>query len=240
MRDSASILHCQVGTQLLDSKNDISTLTLHKFLQNVFISKYICKYVTAFSKSISLILNSTILKYLKLSNRISATIGLVLSIVSLILLAHWQSNPYDPCTEFSLYLHPELMDMYRHEQHNISTSLHEFSPDYKHLHDQGLVSRNTSISVLLQELPVVENVIDLAASKCESLHTSTGCHWILTSSVARQNCTDCQLICRSEYRTVNFIQFCIGAVLLPIAHPTISVSMTNLITDVTHKQLHIR
>ena len=181
------------------------------------------------------------MKYLKLSNRISAIIGLVLSIVSLILLADWQSIPYDPCTEFSLYHHPELTDMYRHELHNMSASLQEFSPDYEHLHDQRLLNHNTSIGVLLQELPVVENnVIDLAAGKCESLHTSTGCHWIPTSSVTRQNCTDCQPICRSEYRSLNFIQFCFGAMLLLIAHPTTSVSMTNLITDVTHKQLHVR
>ena len=97
----------------------------------------------------------------------------------------------------------------------------EFSPGYEGLNDQGLHDDNTSFGVFLQELPVVENnVIDLAASKCEARHLSAGCHWIPTSSVTGQNCTDCQPICRSVHRTLNFVQFSVGAMVLLIAHPT--------------------
>ena len=174
-----------------------------------------------------------LLQSLKLSNRIISIIGVIISIVAFTLLADWQSIPYDPCTEHSLFHHPELVSKYKQEIKNASGSLHEID----------LMPGNRSTESLIIHWQLIEivgtKVYHLAAGKCESLHASTGCHWIPTSSVTKKNCTDCQPICRSEYGTLNFIQFCIGAMLLLIAHPTISVSMTNLITDVTHKQLHV-
>ena len=171
-----------------------------------------------------------LLQTLKLSSRIIAIIGGIISIIAFTLLADWQSIPYDSCTEHSLFHHPELVTMYKQEIKDVSNSLQGLD-----LMPERLWNKSTELPILHWQLIEIvgTEVYHLAASKCEARHLSTGCHWIPTSSVTGQNCTDCQPICRSVYRTLNFIQFSIGAVFLLIAHPTILVSMTNIITDVS-------
>ena len=45
---------------------------------------------------------------IKLNSRVITILGISSSVIGLILMADWQSIPYDSCTEFSLYHHPEL------------------------------------------------------------------------------------------------------------------------------------
>lgn len=52
------------------------------------------------------------LQQLKLSNRLIAVIGLVMSIVGTILMGDWQAVRHDPCTDASLFHHPELLHTY--------------------------------------------------------------------------------------------------------------------------------
>ena len=54
-----------------------------------------------------------IFQYLRFNSRIIAIIGLVMTIVSCILMADWQSIPYDPCTELSPFHHPDIVSRYR-------------------------------------------------------------------------------------------------------------------------------
>jgi len=113
--------------------------------------------------------------------------------------SHWQSIPYDSCTERSLFHHPELVSKYQQEIKNASGSLHEI--------DLMAGNRSTESPIHWQLIEILgTKVYTLAAGKCkcESLHTSTGFHWIPTLSVTKKNCTDCQSVCWSEYRTLDF------------------------------------
>ena len=49
-----------------------------------------------------------VLQHLKLNSRITAIIGISASIIGAALMADWQSIGYDPCTQFSLFHHPDL------------------------------------------------------------------------------------------------------------------------------------
>ena len=127
-------------------------------------------------------------------------LGMVCTIIALLIITDWQAIGRDPCTEYSLFHHPELADQYRLElvDSNISES--------------GMVS--------VQSLQVVErDVYELAVNKCES--AGKDCHWIPNSRVTHTHCSDCQPICRSTKHTLNFIQFVIGLLLffstLPLA-----------------------
>ena len=104
-------------------------------------------------------------------------------------MTDWQAIGSDPCTEHSLFHHPQLADQYRLElaESNISQS--------------GMVS--------VQSLQVVEGeVYQMAVNRCES--AGEHCHWIPNSLVTGKHCSDCQPICRSPRHTLNFVQFTVG------------------------------
>ena len=131
---------------------------------------------------------------LKINSRIITILGMVFSILGLAIMADWQSVMYDPCTEYSLYHHPELARNHSIRSPSVvATKLQ----DVQELHAQ--VTDNT--------------VYEMAMNKCESLHNNAEyrCHWIPNSEVTNSNCGACPPICRSKKQTLNFIQFCIGA-----------------------------
>jgi len=47
---------------------------------------------------------------LKLNARIITIIGVFSCAIGMALMADWQSISHDPCTDFSLYYHPEIAD----------------------------------------------------------------------------------------------------------------------------------
>ncbi|CAI8017907.1 hypothetical protein GBAR_LOCUS10805 [Geodia barretti] len=129
------------------------------------------------------------LQYFKVKGYGLTVVGLICTITSLLIMTDWQAIGSDPCTEHSLFHHPQLADQYRLElaESNISES--------------GMVS--------VQSLLVVEGeVYQMAVNRCESAEEH--CHWIPNSLVTGKHCSDCQPICRSPRHTLNFVQFTVG------------------------------
>ena len=58
------------------------------------------------------LLHRLIFQQLHLSNRLISVIGLILSIIAYVLLGDWQAMSSDPCTENSIFHHPELKQQY--------------------------------------------------------------------------------------------------------------------------------
>ena len=145
-------------------------------------------------------------------------LGLSLNIVSLLIMSDWQAIGSDSCTEYSLFHHPQLADQYRMElaESNVSES--------------GMVS--------VQSLQVVEDdVYQMAVNRCES--AGEHCHWIPNSLVTHKHCSDCQPICRSTQKTLNFVQFTIGVITFTT---TVQISYTGvfvLISDSFTKQYQV-
>ena len=193
-----------------------------------------------------------LLQYLRMNNRIMFIVALLISVAAAVLLADWQSLPYDPCTEFSLYYHPELVERYKQEIKNSSGLVPR---DISLEHYGGLLweksADGTPLYSVVNETPsaivshhpsanrINKEVIDLAVNKCESLYTSLHCHWTPMSLITGKDCPDCRLLCRSVDKTLNFIQFCLGAALLLISVPSVRVSLVNVITDYVNKQIQV-
>ena len=116
---------------------------------------------------------------------------MILSIVGYLIMTDWQAIGSDPCTDYSLFHHPQLADQYRLQLAGSNVS------------ESGMVS--------VQSLQVVEGeVYQMAVNRCES--AGVHCHWIPNSQVTHKHCSDCQPICRNTQHTLNFIQFTIGIV----------------------------
>ena len=136
--------------------------------------------------------HSYILQFFKLRGYGLTICGFSCTIISLLIMTDWQAIGSDPCTDYSLFHHPQLADQYRLQLAGSNVS------------ESGMVS--------VQSLQVVEGeVYQMAVNRCES--AGEHCHWIPNSQVTHRHCSDCQPICRSTLHTLNLIQFTIGVVL---------------------------
>jgi len=133
------------------------------------------------------------MQFLKINSRIITILGIICSILGLAIMADWQSILYDPCTEYSLYHHPELARNYSISSLSVITTNQQ---DFEELHTQ-----------------ITDSVYGMAMNKCESFLNSAKyhCHWIPNSEITNSHCGACPPICRNEKQTLNFVQFCIGA-----------------------------
>jgi len=198
--------------------------------------------------------HSLLMQAIKLNSRIITIFGIISSVIGLILMADWQSIPHDPCTEFSLYHHPELAsgvsntslppcptilpdcpwlnDSLQHNTTAVMTSDEEVAVATKPLQHMELFSH---------QHPVVnELAYKFAMNVCESLSSSQyHCHWIPNSMITHGHCHACPPICRSVDRTLNFVQYMTGAVIfrITISIPRIGIMM--VISDVVSRQYQV-
>ena len=137
-----------------------------------------------------------------------------MSIAGAALAADWQSLPGDPCTKLSPFHHPELAANY-----SIMSSDDFVYNGSKHAHSQAL-------QVLEGDVYVI------AMNKCESATIPNHqCYWIPNSIVTKHRCNDCQPICRSKTRSLNFVQFLLGVNLLLLSAAIPRVALYSLLSD---------
>ena len=143
---------------------------------------------------------------------------MVCTIVSLLIMTDWQAIGSDPCTDYSLFHHPQLADQYRLQLAGSNVS------------ESGMVS--------VQSLQVVEGeVYQMAVNRCES--AGEHCHWIPNSQVTHRHCSDCQPICRNTQHTLNFPQFLVGLILLITTLPLMYTGLFLLLSDTVNKSLQV-
>ena len=147
------------------------------------------------------------------------------------LISDWQAIPYDPCTEKSPFHHPDIV-------HN-STLLDYYPPG---LPNEIMYDRSVSSVIVKREVMVLTELqTSIAIELCENTtYRGHPCHWIPKSSVLPSYyCNDCQPICRSPLRSLNFIQFCFGIFLLYLIYPANLTASSALLSDTanTHTQV---
>ena len=174
------------------------------------------------------------MRLLRINTRIICIFGLTVSMIGAFLLADWQSIPNDPCTELSLFHNPELADQYRAENAlaispvaNISNSMY-----YR---------ESRQVFAKIQVLQSFEDsVYNVARNRCEEARFGNHrCHWIPDSIVSKELCADCQPICRSVDRSLNFIQFLTGATVFQFAHPIVRITVVAILSAELTRDLHV-
>ncbi len=152
-------------------------------------------------------------------------IGIIGSILCLSLMADWQAIPHDPCTEKSPFHHPDIIYNRTLAEYNNSWFSHE------------VVSTHT---IQKREIMVLtEQQTFVAIEQC----TFGGhqCHWIPKSNIMPSfYCKDCQPICRSPLRSLSFISFSIGLVLIYILYPLNKTAPLALLSDNASKDMLVR
>ena len=136
---------------------------------------------------------SMILKSLKLDTRQMLIFWMIVTIISVTLMADWQSIGHDPCREgFPV---------------NNSTAVQPHRDEYVSAEGGGQVCRNLSTS-------------------------GSECFWNPNSRVTGEYCAECFKVCRSVDKSLNFVQFSIGAMLFAMTLSPFQISPVVLVSDV--------
>ena len=141
------------------------------------------------------------------------------------LLTDWQAIPYDPCTEKSPFHHPDIINQYN----TTLLTFQEYRPP--ELYSPALETEHARKKREVMLLTHQQTLI--AIEDCENV-TFHGhqCHWIPQSNVIPSYyCKDCQPICRSPLRSINFIQFCSSLIFFFIFLPMNITNLTALLLD---------
>ena len=160
-----------------------------------------------------------LLQYLKFKTYTLCVLGMICTITALLIMTDWQAIGSDPCTDYSLFHHPQLADQYRLQLAGSNVS------------ESGMVS--------VQSLQVVEGeVYQMAVNRCES--AGEHCHWIPNSQVTHKHCSDCQPICRNTQHTLNFIQFIFGVALFFSTTSLVYNGFFLLLSESVSKQYQVK
>ena len=184
-----------------------------------------------------------------MNSRVITILGISSSVIGLILMADWQSIPYDSCTEFSLYHHPELAS---HVSNTSFPPCATVLPDCPwmndSLHNITAVMTSEEEVAMLQHTeplsprhPVVNQIAyKFAMNVCESLSSSQyHCLWIPNSVITHRLCHACPPICRSMDHTLNFVQFMVGVVIFRISIPIPDIGIMMVISDVVSQEYQV-
>ena len=113
----------------------------------------------------------------------------------------------------------------------------EFGPISCFSVDEKDWNKSLLTSVHLQSLKVVrDRVYEFAEKKCESVDS---CQWIPNSRVTHRHCDDCQPICKSVDRTLNFPQFAVGLTMLMCTMEVMYIGMFLLLSDSVSKSYQV-
>ena len=194
---------------------------------------------------------------LKLNSRIITIFGIFSSVVGLILMADWQSIPHDPCTDFSLYHHPEIA---KNLSNRLNPCLTALSGCHRPQNGGSVHNMSTAenkvavIELFVQYVEMPESIVrtqgerpvfnvttyNRAMNVCESLRESQyHCHWVPKSVLTGELCEACPAMCRGIEHTLNFIQFAVGALIYRISYPIPWVANMIVLSDVVSKDYQV-
>ena len=191
-----------------------------------------------------------------MNSTVITIVGSLSSMVGLLLMSDWQSIPPDPCTNFSLYHHPELANGFSNSSVNpclTGPNGCQWSPNVSS-RTLALDNQFASVENFLQYAEPAESVTQIrgvhqvvnsdvykaAMNVCESLGSSQyQCHWIPKSTITGTFCQACPAICRGTSRTLNFVQFTIGAFIFRITIIIPRLTIMIVISDVVSKDYQV-
>ena len=191
---------------------------------------------------------------LKLNGRIMTIIGVFSCMVGMVLMADWQSIPHDPCTDFSLYYHPDIANSLFNSTLNPCLNVSsgcQWSPNGGSVHNASAVANK--MNSFLQYIEMPESIIptegvhpvlnatayNMSMNVCESLRESQyHCQWIPKSTGTL--CEACPAICRGISRTLNFVQYTIGALIYRFTLPIASTAIMIVLSDLVSKDYQVR
>ena len=145
-----------------------------------------------------------------------------------LLSSDWQSFGHDPCKHRFTRSHPS---------DNLSLPLH----DMAYLNETVTNHESVAWDEYFIHGPLSVNESLILADHCLSLSTTEHtCYWNPLSRVTGKLCIECHRTCRSEQKSVNFIQFCVGFSIILFVSQLFVTTVYSVASDYTPKAFQVR
>ena len=128
-----------------------------------------------------------------------------------VLISDWQALGRDPCHIFSTF----------HRNYgtgNVSDSCEQ-------------VMNSPTLHSYCVEMQTAAESDNLTAQASELCLATEGCRWNQFSVLTNSLCTNCPAICRSVHKSLNIVQFGIGAVLFVVSIPMSDACLWIIVTN---------
>ena len=169
-------------------------------------------------------LPSFILMELKIKTRKILALAICFMITGLAIMGDWQGIGHDPCLAASSYNFSSFTN------NTTMLSVHANASSTKNMQEWNTGSG--SLELLDREV--------LQASHCEAQSFSGhDCYWNLVSQVTGKLCKDCDPVCRSVQKSLNFIQFALGVTLLTSTIPVATITTSLVTTQFLPQELQV-
>ena len=150
-------------------------------------------------------------------------LGITASIIGAALIADWQAIGHDPCSQFSLFHHPDLANKFK------AICLDNYN----------LINLETDNNTRSSYIPCAN--VTLLRTVCESLgDTKYNCYWNQHSRVTGEECYACPSICRSEYKSLYLAQFVVGSILFEFSIPVTRTALMIVIASNLSPGIRVR
>ena len=138
----------------------------------------------------------------KLNSRLIAIIGTTISIFGLAALADWQSIPYDPCTEYSPFHHPELLNVDTHVTNTTASNQSSEGEYCQNLseNEMNLVRMMGNLNISIHHKPDVRHNNSSVGLKCLRIKSCEVCDNEYHCIHYNLNSTD---ICLQHYESMH-------------------------------------
>ena len=159
---------------------------------------------------------SVLLKSFQVSNRAILLFCILATLTGSFLCSDWQAIGHDACSVSGTHLADNIT------LKNTTTGL---------------------VSVNLDELSLPVPSINMSlvfANHCIAMSTEDhSCYWNPTSRVTGKVCIECHPACRSEQRSINFIQFCVGINIILFVSQLFITSVYSVASDCAPKAYQV-
>ena len=181
----------------------------------------------------ALIFHRIALKSFSVANRAILLFCMLATLIGSLISSDWQAFGHDPC---------------HYRINNISnTSFNDMaltkSENYTALSHTTNATLGTLQSVKFDEhsfVPLSVNDSYLHADQCISLSTEDhACYWNPVSRVTSKLCSECHPTCRSQQKSINFVQFSIGFSVILFVSQLFLTSVYSVASDYTPKRSQV-
>lgn len=170
------------------------------------------------------------LKSFSIANHAILLFCILATLVGSLISSDWQAFGHDPCYyRIDNISNTSLNDTVLTNPENYTTLSHTIN-----------ATLNTLQSVKFDDVLSSVNASYLHADHCVALSTEDhACYWNPVSRITGKLCTGCHPICRSQQRSVNFVQFTTGFCVILFVSQLFLTSVYSVASDYAPKRFQV-
>ena len=175
------------------------------------------------------------MKSFSVANRAILLFCILATLIGSLISSDWQAFGHDPCYyRIDNISNTSLDDIILTNPENYTTLSHTINGTLNTL-------QSAKFDYSFDDILLSVNASYLHADHCVALSTEDHtCYWNPVSRVTGKLCIECHSVCRSQQKSVNFVQFSTGFCIILFVSQLFLTSVYSVASDYTPKRYQVR